>query len=166
MKTEEKVFTFLIFLVVLVMVLMTFQYRAGARQVPLIVGFCTLALMVVLCIMAIFPRFALWYQKVESKSLSTLLPKDEEPDVSEADGELFKFKRKERSVVGWLLFLIIATYILGFIVAIPLFLFLFLKIWAKEGWVLSICMSGVVLGVVFLVFDYILHVPFHKGILF
>ena len=90
---------------------------------------------------------------------------EEDSEVVATDSELSEIKRKERSVVGWLLFLVAATYILGFMIAIPLFLFLFLKFWAKESWVLSICMSGVVLGVVFFIFAHILQVPFHSGII-
>jgi len=54
--------------------------------------------------------------------------------------------------------------VLGFLFAVPLFLFLFLKIGAKEGWVLSLSMSGVVLGVVYFIFVHILQIPLHTGI--
>ena len=75
-------------------------------------------------------------------------------------------KTKEGAVAGWLVFLVAATYLLGFLVAIPLFLFLFLKLWAREGWALSLCMSGIVLGAAFFIFAYILNVPLHQGIIF
>ena len=75
-------------------------------------------------------------------------------------------RKKEISVAGWLLFLTAATYVLGFLIGVPLFLFFFLKLWAKEGWVLSLCISGIVLGVVFFVFVYILQLPLHEGIVF
>ena len=166
MKTEEAFFTFFLLLIVALMVVLTFGYRSGARLVPLLVGICTLALMLLLCLMLLSPRFASWYQDLEGKSLMGLKEKGGKElngmgkEVEETN------KKKEGSVIGCLLFLTAATYLLGFLIAIPLFLFLFLKLWAREGWVLSLCMSGAVLGVVFFIFAYILHVPLHQGIVF
>jgi len=165
MKTEEKVLTFFLLVIVCLMVVLSFDFRPGARLVPLIIGFCTTILMVSLSIMAISPRFASWYQKLEDKSSKPLITTTEEMSEPDRKVDQTKIKKKEISVVGWLLFLTAATYILGFLIAIPLFLFLFLKLWAREGWVLSVCMSGAVLGVVFFIFAYLLHIPLHQGII-
>ena len=164
MKTEEKVFTFFLLGIVGLMLVLTFGYRPGTRLLPQILGMCTLGLMIFLCMMVISPKFASWYQKVEGKS--PLMGMSKELIESGKKVEQKDMKKREISVVGWLLFLMGITYILGFLVAIPLFLFLFLKLWAKEGWVLSLCMSGTVLGVVFFVFVYILQLPLHEGIVF
>lgn len=164
MKTEEKVFTFLLLGVVCLMMVLTLGYRSGSRLVPQVIGLCTLALMIFLCMMVISPKFASWYQEVEGKS--PLMGMSKQLIQSGRKVDQTGKKKKEISVVGWLLFLTVVTYILGFLVAIPLFLFLFLKLWAKEGWFLSLCMSGVVLGVVFLIFAYILQIPLHQGIIF
>lgn len=164
MKTEEKVFTFFLLGIVCLMMVLTFGYRPGGRLVPQILGMCTLALMIFLCMMVVSPKVASWYQKLEGKS--PLMGMTKELMESGKKVEQKDMKKREISVVGWLLFLMGITYILGFLVAIPLFLFLFLKLWAKEGWVLSLCMSGIVLGVVFFVFVYILQLPLHEGIVF
>jgi len=164
MKTEEKVLTFFLLGIVCFMMVLTFGYRPGSRLVPQVIGFCTLALMIILCMMVISPKFASWYQKVEGTS--PLIGMSKELIESGKKVEQKDMKKREISVVGWVLFLMAVTYILGFLVAIPLFLFLFLKLWAKEGWVLSLCMSGTVLGVVFFVFVYILQLPLHEGIVF
>lgn len=164
MKTEEKVFAFLLLGIVCFMMFLTFGYRPGSRLVPQVIGLCTLALMIILCTMAISPKFASWYQKVEGKSALMGMGKQLIESGRKADQK--GVKTREISVAGWLLFLTAVTYILGFLVAIPLFLFLFLKLWAKEGWLLSLCMSGVVLGVVFFIFAYILQIPLHQGIIF
>jgi hypothetical protein len=164
MKTEEKVFTFFLLGIVGLMLVLTFGYRPGTRLLPQILGICTLALMIFLCMMLISPKFASWYQKVEGKS--PLMGMTKELIESGRKVDQTDIRKKEISVAGWLLFLTAATYILGFLIGIPLFLFLFLKLWAKEGWVLSLCMSGIVLGVVFFVFVYILQLPLHEGIVF
>jgi len=114
--------------------------------------------------MVISPTFASWYQKAEGKS--PFMGMSKELMESEKKVEQKGMKKREISVVGWLLFLTAATYILGFLIGIPLFLFLFLKLWAKEGWALSLSMSGIVLGVVFFIFVYVLQIPLHQGIVF
>ena len=57
-------------------------------------------------------------------------------------------------------------YIAGFLVAIPVFLFLFLKCRSKEGWVVSIITPCVVVGVVYVAFVWLLRIPLYQGIFF
>ena len=164
MKTEEKVLTYFLLIIVVLMVFFTFDlHRPGSKVVPLLIGFITLVLMILLCVMTVSPKFANWYQRIEGKSTS-LVEIAREVDKLDSDVDKKKTRKKEIVLTGWLLFLTAATYILGFMVAIPLFLLLFLKIGAKESWLLSISMSGVVLGVVYLIFVYILQIPLHTGI--
>ncbi|MFQ5852566.1 MAG: tripartite tricarboxylate transporter TctB family protein [Candidatus Binatia bacterium] len=66
--------------------------------------------------------------------------------------------RRALCFFGWLLGLFFGIWLFGFFIAIPLFAFLYLRLQAKEGWLLS---SGLTLGVlVFFVglFDQILHI--------
>lgn len=164
MKSEEKVFTFFLLFIVVMMMALTFGYRPGAKLVPMLVGVCTLVLLVSLSLMIVFPRFASQYQKFEGKSLLYLKAKEsEKSNVGMKEAEETD-RKKERSVVGWLLFLAASTYLFGFFIAIPLFLFLFLRFWAHESWVLSLTMSGIILGAVFFIFAYVLNVPLHQGI--
>ena len=164
MKTEERVFTFFLLGVVCLMMVLTFGYRPGARLLPQILGICTLALIIFLCMMIISPKLASWYQKAEGKSPFMGMSKELMESGRKVDQR--DIRKKEISVAGWLLFLTAATYILGFLIGVPLFLFLFLKLWAKEGWALSLSMSGIVLGVVFFIFVYVLQIPLHQGIVF
>lgn len=171
MKTEEKVFTFFLLGIVTLMLFLTFKYRSGAKLVPLFIGILALALMLFLCAMAISPRFASWYQKLEKNSLTSLKATSLEAKIKDI-GDLEEkvdqraVEKKEKIIVGWLLFLTAAVYALGFLVAIPLFLFLFLKIWGKEGWVLTLTLSGTVSVIIYFIFDFILKIPFHEGIIF
>jgi hypothetical protein len=166
MKTEEKVLTYFFLIVVILMICFTFELnRPGSKMVPLLVGFITLALLVLLSIMTISPKFDSWYKQLEGKSKS-LTEIGGRPDESENDSDQKKIRKKELNIVGWLIFLTALTYILGFIVAIPLFLFLFLKLSAKESWLLSITMPAVVLAVVFFIFSHVLQIPLHEGIIF
>lgn len=67
--------------------------------------------------------------------------------------------RRALNFFVWLLGLFFSIWIFGFFISIPLFAFLYLKLQAKQGWLLS---SGLTLGIfVFFVglFDQILHIP-------
>jgi uncharacterized membrane protein len=164
MKTEEKVLTYFLLIIVVLMIFFTFGlHRPGSKVVPLLIGFITLILMILLGIMTVSPKFSNWYQRLEGKSTS-MAEIAQRSDEAEQDTDQKTFRKKEIAIVGWLLFLTAATCILGFVVAIPLFLFLFLKIGAREGWALSLIMSGVVLGVVYFIFVEILQIPLHTGI--
>lgn len=73
--------------------------------------------------------------------------------------------RRAANFFGWLLGLFFATWVFGFFISLLLFTFLYLKLQAKEGWLLS---SGLTLGTfVFSVglFDLILHVPWPDPLL-
>ena len=166
MKKEETLFTLFILGVVTTMVALTFGYRSGARLVPLLVGLVTLGFMIFISLMALFPGLAQWYRQMEGKPARA--PKKTGGHSSENDRRAAAdaVRQRERAVIGWLLFLTGAIYLLGFLIAIPLFLFLFLKLWARESWKLSLCLSGVVVGITYFLFMYILRVPLHRGVIF
>jgi hypothetical protein len=73
-----------------------------------------------------------------------------------------------RTAVGfaWILGFFAAIVLLGFPIAVPLFVFLYLKLQGREGWVLSIVMTAAVWGVFYGLFDLLLHLPFATGWLF
>jgi hypothetical protein len=81
------------------------------------------------------------------------------------DNEEKKKKKKEIVITGWLILLTVSTYILGFMVAIPLFIFFFIKFQAKKGWLLSLCFSVIIVFVIYAVFVYFLKIPLHEGII-
>ena len=152
MKNEEKIFMAILLIIMLVMVFMAFKYSTGARVLPLLSGIAATAMMGVIVLMAFSSRMASLYEKFEAKDIlsKVMMSRDE--------------KKREISVVAWFTGCTFIIYLLGFMVGIPVFLFLFLKIWGKESWVLSLVTAGVVLGVIYFSFVDILNVPLHKGI--
>lgn len=64
---------------------------------------------------------------------------------------------------GWMLAFFAAILLVGFPIAVPLFVFLYLKLQGGEGWVLSIVMTAAVWGVFYGLFDALLHLPFPSG---
>ncbi len=73
--------------------------------------------------------------------------------------------RRAMSYFGWLWGLFFGVWLFGFFISIPVFSFLYLKLQAKEGWLLS---SALTLGAfVFLIglFDQILHILWPQPLL-
>ena len=154
MKNEEKIFMIFLLIIMLLMVFSSFNYSGGSQILPLTSGIFSALIVGFLVIMSLFPKVISFYQKFETKSVLS-------EDVLNVDE-----KKRELSVIAWFSGCTAAIYFLGFLIGIPLFLFMFLKIWAKESWLLSSVLAAVVLGVVYFAFIYIFRVPLHSGILF
>jgi hypothetical protein len=65
--------------------------------------------------------------------------------------------------IAWLIGFFAAIVLLGYPVAVPLLVFLYLKLQGREGWVVSGVFAGVVWAAFFAVFDRLLHLPFPAG---
>lgn len=153
MKNEEKIFMIILLAIMLLMVFASFRYSGGSRTLPMVSGIFSALLMGFMVMMSFYTKLAFLYQKFEKKDVLS------EKGLSEDE------KKRERSVVAWFSGCAAAIYFLGFLIGIPVFLFLFLKLWARESWLLSTVLAITVLAVVYFTFVYILRVPLHRGIL-
>ena len=153
MKNEEKIFMIFLLIIMLLMVFLSFNYSGGSQILPLSSGIFSALIVGFLVVMSFSSKIISFYQKFEAKSVLS-------EDVLNVDE-----KKRELSVIAWFSGCTAAIYFLGFLIGIPLFLFMFLKIWAKESWLLSSVLAVVVLGVVYFAFISILRVPLHSGIL-
>ena len=84
----------------------------------------------------------------------------EKPEATDTVGQ-----RRVVLVAAWMLGFFAAIALLGFPVAVPLFVFLYLKLQGGEGWTLSIVLTAAVFGVFYGLFDTLLHLPFPAGLL-
>lgn len=165
MKREELVFNLSLVAVVVLMLVMNFAYRPGARQVPMLTGICTLGLLVAITVQL----FRKTVRKDKSGSpvepqAEEKLPGLEAPPENDFAASPDK-KRKEAVVIIWLLLLTAASYLIGFLLAIPLYMFLFLFFFAKESWKTSLGMSVGIFVVIYVVFVKVLNVEVFKGLL-
>jgi hypothetical protein len=67
---------------------------------------------------------------------------------------------------GWIFAFFAAIVLLGFPIAVPLFVFLYLKLQGREGWGISIAFTLGTWAVFYGLFDLLLHLPFPAGWLF
>jgi len=71
--------------------------------------------------------------------------------------------RRSALAGAWILGFFAAILLLGFPLAVPLFIFLYLKVHGREGWVLSIVFTAVAWAFFYGLFDQLLHLPFPQG---
>jgi hypothetical protein len=74
--------------------------------------------------------------------------------------------RRTALTVGWMVGFFAGIALIGFPYAVPLFVFLYLRLHGREGWVFSLLFSAAVWLFFHLVFDRLLHLPFPDGWLF
>ena len=71
--------------------------------------------------------------------------------------------RRTAIAFGWMLGFFAAIALLGFNIAVPLFVVLYLKIQGREGWPVTIILTLAVWGVFYGLFEMLLHLPFPEG---
>jgi len=71
--------------------------------------------------------------------------------------------RRTGVAIGWILGFFAGILLLGFPIAIPLFVFLFLKIQGQEGWLFAAIFAAAIWAIFYGLFDRLLHLPFPAG---
>jgi hypothetical protein len=92
-----------------------------------------------------------------------------------AEGSDFKLSEREpRDVVvrrtllaaGWTIGFFFAIVLLGFLIAVPLLVFAYIRLQGRESWLFTIVFTAAVWGCFYGLFDMLLHLPFPPGIIF
>ena len=118
-----------------------------ARLFPWAIGFAGLAL-------------ALLQLRTDIASLVRSRRADSEEKVNR---ESALARRRTLTVTAWILGFFAAIWLLGFSIAVPLTILLYLKAGAREHWPISIALALVGWLSFYGLFDYLLHVPFPAG---
>jgi hypothetical protein len=71
--------------------------------------------------------------------------------------------RRTLVICAWILGVVVATWLLGQPIALPLFVFLYLKVGAGEGWLISLGLTLAVVVFLIGVFDQVIHVSWYDG---
>ena len=84
-----------------------------------------------------------------------------EPEASETD-----MGRRVLAMSAWIVGLFILIFLIGFLITVPLFAFLFLKIHGHVGWLKTLAVSIVIGSVIYSGFEIAMKVDMFNGILF
>ena len=168
----NTIFALILLTVLLMFVSLAFTYSSEARIVPLIIGALALGLICLQLLVEIIPELS---QKVgilgeEEKEIfgsKQLVKKIEaEPGKETVSSSNKSIKIGEIQGFLWLLALVCLIFLVGYLIAIPVFLFLFFKLLASRGWTFSIAVAGITWVVVYFSFIMLLNIPLYKGVVF
>ena len=84
-------------------------------------------------------------------------------DVNLRSGEALK---RTFFICFWLIGIFAGTWLLGQLIALPLFVFLYLKVGSDEGWLLSLGLTAGAIAFLYGVFDRVIHASWYEGELF
>ncbi|MFC1872743.1 hypothetical protein ACFLYV_03395 [Chloroflexota bacterium] len=159
-------FVMMIVVFALVMILDSFNYSEEARLVPILVGVSALLMCAMLFLGEKYPRIASWFDV----SLTDLVKTDPGGVASrlkagEGDGGSAPTKKVLASF-AWLIGLYVSIFLIGFLVAVPVYTFLYLKI----GWRIKLVnSSAVTIGIGAIIyggFEVAMRADLYKGIVF
>lgn len=160
---DRTLFTLAVFLLVLGFLVLSLDYRPRARLVPLIIAGPTLALTLLQLLIDMVPAVARRFSFLQEYDLFGI-DAGRAADPSAETGSSNAVYRRELNFASWLLLLMALIYFLGYLVAVPLFLVLFLRLRSSESWGLTLSITAVTWAFVYTVFIMIMGAPLHEGV--
>lgn len=142
---------------------LTLQLSPAARLVPLAIAIATLTLLVFQLILDLAPGFTRKHRLLTQQDvfgIDQLRPNLESVQADEAAKD--SRGNREITVLGWILLLSLLIYILGLLVAMPLYTLLYLKR-RGEGWFLAIGVSGGLAAALYGLLVELLRAPLFEG---
>ncbi|MFC1945477.1 tripartite tricarboxylate transporter TctB family protein [Chloroflexota bacterium] len=159
-------FTLMVLVIVLAGIVTSFSYKAEARIVPLAVCIPTALLCILVLLSERYPKlisnfdvsltdFAQGDSEVESRFKKTGKQSGERPST-----------KKVLISYGWICVFFILIFLVGYIIAIPVAAFLYLKFYWRKGWLKTLVVSLVLGGLVYGGFEILMKADMFEGILF
>jgi Tripartite tricarboxylate transporter TctB family len=122
-----------------------------AKLFPLVIG------IPLFCLAAAEALWVIFGSAAVSKASDFKLSEDVLPELA---------RKRTALAAGWIAGFFLAILLLGFPVAVPVFVFLYLKLQAKERWLFCAVFAAAIWGAFYGLFDMLLHLPFPPGALF
>jgi hypothetical protein len=132
-----------------------------ALQWPAKTAIFPITIAVFVFVLAAIEVFMSLYLKQNAKETSTMDFKI----ASAADMEIDEATARKRVVTLfiWIMALFVLILLVGFPVAVPIFFVVFLKVYGKEGWKMSIILAATAWVFFYGLFIRLLHIPFADG---
>ena len=150
-RNAQALFAFVIALVGIWAVLATRDWSIQTAMYPRVIGVPLVILAAIEMVLSL--RGA---PEGERQSVDTTLTESLPPDVT---------TRRTLIAFAWLIGFFLGIVLLGFPLAIPLFMLAYLRGQGREPWILSIVLAAVAWLFFELIFDRVLHLPFAEGLL-
>ena len=138
------------------------HYSKEAKLVPWMVGIVTLILGVIVLTGEIFPSLGGIFEMDLFKVGTETLEKSTSPAKASDPGSINKMLGGFVLMIGFF----ILIWLVGFLLAVPLYVFLSLKLLGRLRWLRSALITLTVWGFVYMVFEYAMSLHLFRGILF
>ncbi len=148
----EKIFSWFLFLLFIILFLTTWSYGAKARLAPLFMLVPGIILT------------GIHLVRIHRQPDLTI-----EEGVAEEDGESFEINApfdQEMWMVAWFIGFAALIWLTGFLVATPLFLILYLRLWAKEKWTRTLPLVVITTLGIYLIMELTFKIILYRGWLF
>ena len=155
-----------------VMVAISSQYPAGARFMTFVVGFPAIAL----CLLQLVLDLREWRKEAARAGVGETpgvpgsgMPVDPSLQMQMNENGLAveayspEAVRKEIIVWGYILALIGSILLFGFYIAVPIFLVVFLRFYARASWPMTILLPAAVSVFLYLMLGYVFRMTLHSG---
>ena len=142
------VFTVVMLAIVAAMVGVAAQYPPDSRFMPWVVG---------------IPAIALCLVQIALDLRARRRPQDGDEDPATRESEPPGTLRREAAMWGFFVALVAGILLFGFLVAVPLFVLAFLRVWARASWPLALGLVAAACVILYLVFVQGLNVALHQG---
>ena len=142
---------------------LTLPLNPVARMVPLAVAVPAILLVSLELLLELAPGLAKRYRFLEQKDVFGVEPLRE--SIAAVPNSELKAKRagRELSVFAWVSSIPVLTYIFGFLIGVPLFLFLYLRWRSESSWRFSITSAGASIALLYFLFIELLRAPLYEG---
>ena len=166
MINSRKLFTLFLLICSASFVVLALQYSPEGRLVPLLIGVPTLALVIYQTLLDFVPAMKKFQKgKVDMFGIDRVheehgTEESEFDDVAEDEA-----RRRFRRIVLWILGFTAIVYILGVLVSIAVFCFMFFLAHKEKLW-FNLVLTGATWLSIWGLFVKLLEVPFYQGILF
>ncbi len=164
--SEKAVLTLLLFAFAALVLYLTLELSRVARLVPLSVAIPTVGLLLLQLLLDLVPGLSRRYggfkhmklyriEWVREKIRTSFIA---DPGVPAQEPQAAKV-----SMFAWLIMMLSLVYLLGFLIAMPLYTLLYLRRRSGEGWLLSLAVAGATWSLPYGVFHLALRTRLHEG---
>ena len=122
-------------------------------------GFFPLAVAIPLVILALLHLFLQFFGAPETAggpAVETEFSNEVAPEVA---------RQRVIAIFSWIAGFILLVYLVGFPLAVPLFIFLYLKFYSQESWLSSVALTAAAWGFFYVVFQRVVRLQFEDGVI-
>jgi len=153
------------------LIVLSFDLSENSRRVPLVVAVPTFVMLGVVMVILVSDRASAFVEQYTSGSILGVdkdigVTDDDSDDEEPLDPEEELYQRRKRQVIAFssVLSLVALVYIIGFSLAIPIFLIVLYRWWAEQSWLVTVVTTVVVWLFIVVIFYVLLNVRLYRGL--